>query len=84
MRIGHAGFCTVTYQSTPSQLLVGVETIDLLETHHPRGHPCVTRSTRRSPWHALSIEEKQERLAELRRRQQAQIEIEVRRLRVAR
>ncbi len=39
-------------------------------------HPKTYRST----WHALSLEEKQERLSELRRRQQAQIEIEVRRL----
>jgi hypothetical protein len=31
-------------------------------------------------WHALSREEKQARLAELRRRQQSQIELEVRRL----
>jgi hypothetical protein len=32
-------------------------------------------------WHALSIEEKQLRLEELRRRQQAQIEVELRFLR---
>ena len=41
------------------------------------------QKTHRNTWHALSIEEKQERLSELRRRQQAQIEIEVRRLRHA-
>jgi len=41
------------------------------------------QNTRHSPWHALSIEEKQERLSELRRRQQAQIEVEARRLRIA-
>jgi len=40
-----------------------------------------TRAPRTTTWHALSVEEKQERLAELRRRQQSQIEIEVRRLR---
>ncbi len=39
-----------------------------------------TRAPRTNAWHALSVEEKQERLADLRRRQQAQIEIEVRRL----
>ena len=32
-------------------------------------------------WHALSREQKQQRLGELRRRQQAQIELEVRALR---
>ena len=36
---------------------------------------------RRRPWHALTAEEKQLRLAELRRRQQAQIEVELRFLR---
>jgi hypothetical protein len=36
---------------------------------------------RRRSWHALSDEEKQERLAEVRRRHQAQIEVEARRLR---
>ena len=81
MRIGHAGFCKSRYQSTPSRLLVGVETIDLLEPHHREVPHASHESTRRSTWHALSVEEKQERLAELRRRQQAQIEIEVRRLR---
>jgi len=40
-----------------------------------------TRAPRTNAWHALSVEEKQERLSELRRRQQAQIETEVRRLR---
>ena len=35
-------------------------------------------------WNALSIEEKQQRLSEMRRRQQTQIEVEARRLRVAR
>ena len=40
-------------------------------------------NTRRT-WHALSVDEKQERLSEMRRRQQAQIEVEARRLRVAR
>jgi hypothetical protein len=40
-----------------------------------------TRAPRSSTWHALSVEEKQERLADLRRRQQTQIEVEVRRLR---
>ena len=37
--------------------------------------------TRRRGWHALSLEEKQLRLDELRRRQQAQIEVELRFLR---
>ena len=37
--------------------------------------------TRRRPWHALTDEEKQLRLDELRRRQQAQIEVELRFLR---
>jgi hypothetical protein len=37
--------------------------------------------TRRRTWHALSDEEKQLRLEELRRRQQAQIEVELRFLR---
>jgi hypothetical protein len=36
---------------------------------------------RRRPWHALTPEEKQLRLEELRRRQQAQIEVELRFLR---
>jgi hypothetical protein len=40
-----------------------------------------TSEHRTNAWHALSVEQKQERLAELRRRQQAQIEREVRRLR---
>ena len=40
-------------------------------------HQKATRTT----WHVLTPEEKQERLTELRRRQQAQIELEVRRLR---
>lgn len=34
-------------------------------------------------WNALSVEEKQVRLSEMRRRQQTQIEVEARRLRVA-
>jgi hypothetical protein len=38
------------------------------------------KAHRPTAWHDLSLEEKQERLAELRRRQQAQIELEVRRL----
>jgi len=37
--------------------------------------------TRRRSWHALTPEEKQLRLDELRRRQQAQIEVELRFLR---
>jgi hypothetical protein len=37
--------------------------------------------TRRRPWHALTPEEKQLRLDELRRRQQTQIELELRLLR---
>jgi hypothetical protein len=40
---------------------------------HPKAH-------RPTAWHALTFEQKQERLAELRRRQQAQIELEARRL----
>jgi hypothetical protein len=40
-----------------------------------------TATARHAAWRALPPAEKQERLAELRRRQQAQIEIEVRRLR---
>ena len=38
-------------------------------------------TVQRRPWHALTEEEKQERLAELRERQQRQIEREARRLR---
>lgn len=37
-------------------------------------------SLRRRDWHALSREQKQERLAGLRRRQQVQVELEARRL----
>ena len=37
--------------------------------------------TRRRSWHALTDEEKQLRLDELRRRQQAQVEVELRFLR---
>lgn len=40
-----------------------------------------TQLTGRRGWHALSAEEKQLRLEELRRRQQAQIEVELRFLR---
>lgn len=41
------------------------------------------RTTSRSGgWRALTPEQKQQRLADLRRRQQAQIELEVRRLHV--
>jgi hypothetical protein len=42
------------------------------------------RNTHRSPWHDLSVDEKQARLSEMRRRQQAQIEVEARRLRAVR
>lgn len=38
-------------------------------------------TTRRRSWHALSDQEKQQRLAELRRRQEAQIALELRFLR---
>lgn len=38
---------------------------------------------RRRSWRTLSPEEKQARLAALRRRQQAQVELEVRRLRAS-
>lgn len=37
-------------------------------------------ATPRRSWYALTREEKQQRLSELRRRQQADIELEVRRL----
>lgn len=39
-----------------------------------------TAARRVSSWHALTPEQKQERLAELRQRQRLQIEAEVRRL----
>ena len=39
-----------------------------------------TTATPRRSWHALTAEQKQQRLAELRRRQQTDIELEVRRL----
>jgi len=42
------------------------------------------QNTSRHGWHALSVDEKQARLSEMRRRQQAQIELEVRRLRAVR
>lgn len=38
------------------------------------------RTVQRRTWHALSAEEKQERLAALRHRQQRQIEVELRML----
>jgi len=38
------------------------------------------RTVQRRTWHALSAEEKQERLAALRHRQQTQIEVELRML----
>ena len=42
------------------------------------------QNTSRHGWHALSVDEKQARLSEMRRRQQTQIELEVRRLRAVR
>ncbi len=42
------------------------------------------QNTSRNGWNALSVDEKQARLSEMRRRQQAQIELEVRRLRAVR
>lgn len=44
-------------------------------------HPTARRAR---TWHALSPEQKQARLADLRRRQQAQVESEARRLQYAR
>lgn len=44
-------------------------------------HPTASRAR---SWHALTPEQKQARLAELRRRQQAQVEAEARRLLYAR
>jgi hypothetical protein len=45
--------------------------------------PTITRTTRRS-WHSLTRDEKRLRVTELRRRQQHDIEVELRRLQLVR